>query len=191
MTGGIEYNRRMASIESTTQKRIERAWASCKGWITEIKGSPAITLYANVPTASLFPAIQAIAQDSENFRLTAIPAAHPDQPQFIPLESFPDNLALLQEDKLAELSANYTIKTGAFELDLHPVVFPMKAEKAAIQLVWWNDQVFLEETDPYVQFKSLMNYFIDLQALFSAQNLFVSPETGEDPSQGLDSWVEI
>jgi hypothetical protein len=148
-------------------------------------------LFANVTAASLFPAPQSIAHDSENFRLTAIPAAHPDQPHFIPIESFPDNLTLLVEDKLAELSANYTIKTEAFELDLHLVIFLMKDQKAAIQLVWWNDQVFLDETDPYAQFKSLINYLLDLQALFSAQNLFVSPETGEDPVQAIESWVDI
>lgn len=191
MRSGIGYNRNMASMQPATQKRIDQAWVNCKGWITEIEGSPAITLFTNVPVASLFPALQSIASDSENFRLTAIPAAHPDKPEFIPLESFPGDLARLQEDKLAELNSNYTIKTKAFELDIHLVIFPMKDQKAAVQLIWWNDQVFLDDTDSYAQFKSLMNYFIDLQALFSAQNLFVSPETGEDPTQALDSWVEI
>lgn len=191
MRSGIEYNRNMAVTRPAIQKRIDQAWANCKGWITEIQGSPVIILLANVPAMSIFPALQSIASDSENFRLTAIPATNPDKPQFIPLDSFPENLALLQEDKLAELSANYTIKTVAFELDLHLVIFPMKDQKAAIQLVWWNDQVFLDETDPYTQFKSLMGYFIDIQAIFSGQNLFASPDTGEDPVEAIESWVEI
>lgn len=173
------------------QKRIDQAWESCKGWITEFDGSPTVTLLVNVPPDALLPGLSTLAQKSENFRITSISAQKPALPQFIPLESLPENLALLRDGKLAELSINYAARLEAMDLDIHLVVHPLENQKVSLELDWWSDQVFSEEEDNEAQFKALMGYFIELQALFSASNLFASPESGKDPRQAAESWVEI
>jgi hypothetical protein len=98
---------------------------------------------------------------------------------------------MLQEKKLAELNVNYAFRSEAFDLDLHLVIFPLKDNNVSVELVWWNDQVFSAETDHIAQFNALLTYFVELQGLFAAEGLFLSPERGGDPSQSEESWIEV
>jgi hypothetical protein len=178
-------------MDPAFKKRIERAWEESKDWITSFTGSPHLALLVGVPPASIIPALSELAQQSENFRVTTIPAEHLDQPQFIPLEAVPVSLAQLQEGKLSELSVNYAIRLETFDLDIHLVLHALEDQKYALELVWWSDQVFSEEADPLSQFEALASYFIHLQNLFASPNLFISPEAGKDSVGGAELWVEV
>lgn len=61
----------------------------------------------------------------------------------------------------------------------------------SLQLDWWSDQVFSEETDNPAQFAALALYFLRLQALFEAPAVFLSAESGLDPGVETDEWVEL
>lgn len=178
-------------MDESIKKRIERAWERCKGWITAFDGTPMVALLVDVPVSSVVPGLQALAQQVENFRMTSIPAGHADRAEFIPLEALPGHWLMLQEKKLAELSANYGVRREAFELDIHLILYALDPQKAALELDWWNDQVFSEETDNPDQFFALMEYFIGLQSLFGAPGLHLSPEAGKDPAGGMEAWVEV
>jgi len=170
------------------QKRIDLAWQGCAPWIVEFDGSPTITLLVEIRIGSLLPGLKMLAEGSENLRITRISAIKAIPPQFIPLDSFLEELEKLQSEQTAELSVNFKASRDAFDLDLHMVIHPLKDGKAALELVWWSDQVFSVETDNPAQFQALAGYFIELQVLFGAGSLFISPESGIGSDE---SWVEL
>lgn len=178
-------------MDPAVKKRIDQAWKDSQEWVAEFDGTPNLTLLINVPVEWVAPGLAALAAQTENFRITSIAAGKPDAPQFIDLAALPEHLALLQEGKLAELSVNYAVRFEAFDLDIHTIIYPVKPEKVALELDWWSDQVFSAETENYAQFAALMEYFIGLQKLFNAPNLFISPESGKDPKEGEEYWVEV
>lgn len=181
----------MVVSDSALKKRVEQAWSEAREWITDFDGSPTITLLVNVPAAGLLPGLRALAEETENFRITAIFSDRKDDPEFISLDDFADHLDGLKEGRVDELSVNYASRSGAFDLDIHMVIHWIDAEKLALQVVWWSDQVFSAETDHLEQFSALAAYFIHLQDLFSAANLFISPEGDRDPLLNLEGWVEL
>ena len=178
-------------VGSTSDARIEKGWKECRGWITSFDGSPTITLLVGVPDTAMFPALDRLSRLTENFRITAITVAQPDGAQFISLEAFPEHLAALRADTIADLNINYVHNADAFDLDIHLTVFAAENQQLVLELVWWSDQVFSEETDNPEQFRQLMGYFIGLQALFSASHLMVSSESNRGPGQRVDDWIEI
>lgn len=178
-------------MESPHKTRIERAWVNARNWITEFSGTPMVALLVNVSVINLLPGLQAIASASESFRITAIPADRPAEPAFISLETLADHIVGLFSGKLAELSANWAIRREAFELDIHMIIHPVEAHTASLELDWWSDQAFSIETDNLAQFAALMEYFIDLQQRFGSSNLFLSSESGLDPANEDDAWVEV
>ena len=139
----------------------------------------------------MFPALDSLSGRTENFRITAIPISQPDAAQFISLESFPEFLAGLREETIADLHINYAYRAGAFDLDIHLTVFGAENHQLVLELVWWSDQVFSEETDDHEQFNQLMAYFIDLQKLFSASHLMISSESTRGPGLEAEDWIEI
>lgn len=171
--------------------RIEQGWKACRGWITSFDGSPTITLLVGVPDTAMFSALDSLRGRSENFRITAIPVSQPDGAQFIALEAFPEYLAALRAETIADLNINYAHRAEAFDLDLHLTVFAAENQRLVLELVWWSDQVFSEETDDRAQFGQLMAYFIGLQALFSAAHLMVSSESSRGPGLDPEDWIEI
>ena len=173
------------------QKRIDRAWNGCKDWITRFEGSPTEAFLMDVSVQALMPALQGIAQQTENFRISTISGAQPDQATFISLDSLQENIDLLQRGDLAELNINYAVRSEAFDLDIHSVLYLLDKQRAALEFIWWADQVFSEETDNYQQFKALMMYFIELQNLFQARTLLVSPEIGIRSGQEVENGVEV
>ena len=174
-----------------SNKRIDSAWANAKDWITDFDGSPTVTLFVNITSEALLPALNALAAQSEDFRITTIPIDRPSVAEFVPLESLPGQISMLREGKLAELSANYTAHLEAIDIDARLLIYPVGDGKSAVELDWWGDQVFLDDTDPAGQFAAVANYFIDLQTLFQAPQVFLTPESGKDPESGSADWVEI
>jgi len=181
----------MVVSDPALKKRVEQAWREARDWITEFDGSPNIALLVNVRAAALLPGLRALAEETENFRITAIFSDRKDEPEFISLDDFAGHLEGLKEGRIEELSVNYAWRSDAFDLDIHMVIHQVDAEKAALEVVWWSDQVFSAETNDLEQFSALAAYFIHLQDLFSAENLFISPEGGRDPLLDEEGWVEI
>jgi len=176
---------------SNTASRIEQGWKSCRTWITAFDGSPNVTLLVGVPDSAMLPALRSLSDRTEDFRITIIPASQPDGAQFVSLDQFTEYLAGLREETVADLNINYVLRSDAFDLDLHMTVFAARDHQLVLELVWWSDQVFSEETDNPDQFRLLMDYFIGLQELFSAAHLMVSSESIRGPGMEADDWVEI
>lgn len=178
-------------MDSAVKTRIDLAWREARDWIVEFDGSPTIALLVDAPPEKIEPGLRALAAQAENFRLTVIAAGLPDGAEFIPLESFPGYFNSLREGALEELSANFAVRREAFDLDVHVVLYPLRNGNLSLELVWWSDQVFSEETDNAAQFAALMDYFIELQQLFSAAHLYISPESGLKAGEELEGWVEV
>jgi hypothetical protein len=178
-------------IDPSRKKRIDSAWSSASEWITDFDGSPTVTLLVNIPPDALLPGLIALAAQAEDFRVTSIPIDRPSAAEFVPLDSLPEQINHLREGKLAELSANYTAHLEKIDLDARLLIYPVGDGKSALELDWWGDQVFLDDTDPASQFAVVAVYFLDLQALFQAPQVFLTPESGKDPESGSTDWVEI
>jgi hypothetical protein len=176
---------------SKPEPRIDQGWKECRGWITSFDGAPMVSLLVGVPDTSLLQGLASLAERTENFRITSIPTSQPDAAQFISLEIFSEHLDGLRAGSVADLSVNYALRSTAFDLDIHLTVFAPENQRLVLELVWWSDQVFSDEIDNYAQFSELMEYFIDLQELFSASHLLVSSESTRGPGQEAEDWVEI
>jgi len=174
-----------------TGSRIDRSWKACRGWITTFDGSPTVILLVSVPDTAMLPALRSLSERAENLRITKIPANQPDEAQFTSLEAFPENLAELRAETIADLHVNYAHRSPAFDLDIHLTVFAAEKQQLVLEFVWWSDQVFSEETDHYAQYKALMEYFIDLQELFSASHLMLNSESAGGPGMDIEDWIEI
>lgn len=168
--------------------RLARLWEETKSWITEFDGTPILALLVNIPAGALVPGLTAIAAESEGFRITSIPEGKATSPAFIPIEALPEHLVLLQEGKLEELSVNYAVRRPEFDLDLRLIVYALPEGLFSIEIDWWNDQVFSDETDNPAQLTALLGYFTGLQKLFSAPQIFLSPESGKDQAE---DWIEF
>lgn len=175
-------------MEAEIEKRIDLAWRECKTWIVEFDGTPRLALLVDVPPEALITGLQELARGVENLRLTRIPARSPNAPEYFGMDSFSTELAKLLSGETAELSANFVFRSQDFDLDLHAIVHPVKEGKVALELDWWSDQVFSSETDDEAQFYALAEFLIELQRLFQAGELFVSPESG---LRDEEQWVEI
>ena len=171
--------------------RIDQAWREAQDWIVEFDGSPTITLLVDVPPAKVEPGLHSLSQEGENFRISVISSGLQDGAEFIPIETFSGYFTSLRGGNLEELSVNYAVRREAFDLDVHMVIYPLRNEKVSLELVWWSDQVFSEETDNAAQFTALMEYFISLQNLFAAAGLYISPESGLHAGEALEGWVEV
>ncbi len=175
-------------METNQETRIDLAWRECKTWITGFDGAPRLALLVDVPLEALQPGLVELAGEVEDLRLTCIPSKSATAPERFELDEFPARLAQLLGGDAAELSANFAVRSTAFDLDLHAILHPVKEGRLALQIVWWSDQVFSSETDDEAQFQALARYFIQLQQAFQAGGLFLSPESGLADE---DEWVEV
>lgn len=175
-------------METNQEKRIDLAWRECKTWITGFDGAPRLALLVDVPLGALQSGLAGLAGGVENLRLTCIPAKSATAPERFELDEFPGRLAQLLSGEAMELSANFAMRSAAFDLDLHAILHPVKEGRLALEIVWWSDQVFSSETDDEAQFQALAQYFIQLQQTFQAGGLFLSPESGLGDE---DEWVEV
>lgn len=177
-------------VERPVQDRIDQAWENSKDWVMSFDGTPNTTVLVGISKPGLLSGMQALAGQTENFRVTTIPVGQMDAAQFIQLDSLGEALEQLKEGKLEELSANYAVRQEAFDLDIRLVIYWIENQSAAVELYWWTDQVFSIETDQPAQFAALMRYFIEVQNLFDASNLYVTPE-GLGQGDEVEHWVEV
>ena len=171
--------------------RMDQAWRKTRDWITQFDGAPTEAYLANIDAAGLLAAFQTLASQTANLRVAAIGGRQKDLSTEISLESLPENLAKLQTGTLSSLNINALDHPGGMDLDLHIVVHTLGSRKVDLEIVWWADQVFPEGSDQTRRIHDLLTRFMDLQALFGAQKLYVGPETYEKPGPGSLSWVEI
>jgi len=172
-------------------KRIERAWQQCKDWILEFDGSPTQVYLSNVVIDSLQQAFQTIAAQAQNFRLSLIASDVDAASNFIDLEQLPLALVKLQKREIGGLNINYATAIADFSLDLHFVLHTLGSRKVDLEIVWWTDQVFDEESNAHQRFSELLAYFLSLLDIFGAAHLYIGPETLEKPGPGSLTWVEI
>ncbi len=172
------------------EKRIDRAWQNTRDWITDFDGSPTETYLTGIAADTLPQAIETLARQSENFRLSTISGQEADLSQPVGLETFPDNLARLIKGEIAGLNANYAARLQGFDLDIHLVVHVAGERQVDLEIIWWGDQAFPDDTDHAQRFRSIIDYFIGLQSLFKASKLYIGPESWDKPGTG-ESWIEV
>ncbi len=173
------------------KQRVDQAWRKTREWITQFDGAATEAYLTNIDAEGLPPALISLAGGTSDLRIAAIGGREKDQSAEISLESLPDALARLQAGKLSGININTLARPGGLDLDLHVVVHTIGSRKVDLEIIWWADQAFPEGAEPSGRIRELLGYFMDLQALFSAQRLYVSPETYEKPGPGSLSWVEI
>ena len=173
------------------KQRIEQAWRKTRDWITQFDGAPTEAYLANVDSESLPAALQTFSEMASGLRIAAIGGREKDQSVEINQASLPENLARLQAGKLSGLNINALARPAGLDLDLHIVVYTIGSRKVDLEFIWWADQAFPEGVDTAARIRDLLGFFMDLQALFGAQKLYVGPETYEKPGPGSLSWVEI
>jgi hypothetical protein len=171
--------------------RIEQAWRKTRDWITQFDGAPTETYLTNVDAATLPQAVQALSVQTADLRIAVIAGKGGEESQDVPLDRLPESLARLQSGKLAGLSVNAVARPGDLDLDLHIVIHTLGNRKVDLEVVWWADQAFPEDVSAPERIRSLVAYFIELQALFGAAKVYVGPEAYEKPGPGSESWVEI
>ncbi len=189
------------------QTRIDRAWQKCKSWITDFDGSATETYLPNVTPDTLAAGLAKLAPSILNLRISKLSSAPSgeydegedyeedeteDRPEFIGLETLSAHVTLLQKDEIAGLNINYTVRLlEDLDLDLHIVVHPAEKKKIDLELVWWADQVFIEEETYLPRFEIVIRYFIELQTLFVAPKLFIGTENLDEPGPESIKWIEL
>ncbi len=172
-------------------QRIDLAWRKSRDWITQFDGAPTEAYLANIDVEGLPAALKTLAGMTSSLRIAAIGGREKVLSSDIALDSLPDALARLQAGKLSGLNVNTLARPGGMDLDLHMVIHTIGSRKVDLEIIWWADQAFPDGVEPSARIRELLGYFMDLQALFSAQRLYVGPETYEKPGPGSLSWVEI
>ncbi len=171
--------------------RIERAWQKCKGWITRFDGTPNETYLPEI-AIDLFPrGIETLAGESTDLRVTAISAENAEQAQNVRAESIQDYLVFFQKGVIAGLNVNYTANLTGFPLDLHMVVTLERKRWVNLEIVWWADQAFPDDSDARARFNAILANFIYLQGLFGSPRLYVGPESIDRPGDDASSWMEV
>lgn len=171
--------------------RAERTWRKVKGWITDVTGAATEGYLPNIPPEQLLGGFQQLAGQTSNFRLSVVKGGEGEQAEDIQLVDLEKNLDLLHAGEIAGLNANFTAHLPGYDLDLHAVINPRWDASYGIELVWWSDQVFPDETDTYERFQALIEYLIGLKKLLHAGGLFVGPENLERPGPEAINWVEV
>ena len=172
------------------QERISRAWKESKSWITEFDGTPFQAIFPKVAMEILPHSFETLSKDSANFRVSIYGGESGGEPQFVGPETIQLNVARLLKDEISGLDANYTANLPGLDLDVHLIVHTVARDRVDLELVWWSDQVFPDDTDHQAMFQTVMSYFIFLQDLFKAPKVYVGPESLEDPDEDTP-WVEL
>jgi hypothetical protein len=179
------------------KRRIEQAWRMSKDWITESDGSARQAYLASVNVDALPGVIGALAEESGGLRVSTISAGDEDggeQPmhgEFVSPETIRQQVSRLQRDEIDGLNVDYPVRLKELVIDLHVVVVTMGKQKVDLEIVWWPDQVFLDDGDPVQAFEALLGYLISLQDRLKASKLYIGPETFESPGPGSLDWVEV
>jgi len=172
-----------------SQERINRAWKESKSWITEFDGTPMQAVFPKVSIDILPQAFESLSKDTRDFRVSIYGGENGGEPQFVGPETIQANVERLLKDEIGGLDANYTAALPGLDLDAHLIVHTVARDRVDLELVWWSDQVFPDDSDHQAMFQSVMSYFIALQELFKAPKVYVGPES-LDPDEDTP-WIEL
>jgi len=174
-----------------TDIRVERAWQKSKDWATQFDGTPNEAYLADI-AIDLFPkGVEKIAQTLKDLRVAVISAEEEAQSQNVRPETLQEYLAFFQKGVIGGLNINYTARVADFDLDLHIVVSLVRKRWVDLEIVWWADQAFPDDTDYHERFNAIARYFMELQDLFKAPHLYLGPESIDKPGSDLSTWIEI
>ncbi len=174
-----------------TPDRIELAWRKCRSWITQASGAPVETYLGGVPNASLPAAMEWLKDRSSDLRLLVILAGPGDHSTPVNASAFEVTLARLAAGAIAGMDANYTAHINGFDLSIHMIFHPAAAQHTDLELVWWGDEAFPDDSDYRGRFRDIAEYWIGLQDLLSAQHIWIGPEAGEPPGPRAEGWVRL
>jgi hypothetical protein len=177
-------------MKDSLQRRIERAWRECKGWITEVTGLATEVYLMDIPASTLPQSVETLSQQSIDFRISIISVENEEQSQFVSIDSIKKNIDQFLSGQIAGLNINYTARLDGFDLDIHMIFHEETNQIVHLEFVWWSDQAFPDDVNHYDRFTSVIRYFIELQTSFLASKMFIGPENFEKPEPG-STWVEI
>ena len=174
-----------------TDERVQQAWQKNKNWITQFDGSPNEAFLSEIAIDLFLKGVEKLAQESPDLRVAVISVDVDAQSQNIRPDSLQEYLILLQKGAIGGMHINYTAHLADFDLDLHMVVSLERKRWVDLEIVWWADQAFPDDTDHHQRFTEITRYFLYLQDLFKSPRLYFGPESIDKPGSDLSSWVEI
>ena len=112
-----------------------------------------------------------------NLKTTVIKADEPGTLSYIPIEEIETAVEMFTSKGLAEISFDYSHQIEKLSLDIHFRLYWVDKDKALIELNWWNDQLFPDDTDdPQANFSCLAKYLLSIQSLFSGKEIHLGKE---------------
>ena len=171
--------------------RIEKIWKQTSPWITEFTGSPNQAYLSNIPIGRFASGVATLATQTQRLRISAIPKGEMENIGVLDLASGEEAVAAIGRKDTASVNVDYTVQMDGVELDIHTIVERTPSGALDLELIWWPDQAFPEEVDPFPRFRAILTFFMRLQELFSAKRLYLGSETPEKPAPGSVDWIEI
>lgn len=176
----------------TMNDRITTAWNACLTWIQDIDGTPIITLLLDFPLVGLNQAIPQFITITKDLKITVIKADDPGTLSYISTEEIDHAVELFTSKSLAEISFDYLHELNGLQLDIHFRLYWVEKDKALIELNWWNDQLFPDDTnDAQGNFMSYANYLLSLQSLFGAKEMHIGRESSVFDSDTGTEFINI
>ena len=185
----------MANTTGKNQKRIQQAWKECESWITDFAGSAIQAYFTEVQMERLPETISSLLKRTRNLRASIFTKGEEQAAEYIALETLYTNVQRLEQGEIDGVSVDFTSSFASFDLDFHLIVYALGENQLEVELVWWSDQVFTDESDEagdaYQRFEAIMNLFIQLQETFRATHFLMGPELYEHPGPETESWIEV
>ncbi len=175
----------------TNTIRINKAWQQTKEWLTQFEGSASEAFLPNLDSANLPQQLNKAAGETKSFRMAAVAPDNSEKEISITLESINKNLEEYLQGELDGLNGNFTAQLEGFDVDFHFILHLLRGNSIGMELVWWADQVFEDDTDARERFNQLIIYLIHLQELFSATELFIGQENIDRPGVEAIDWKEV
>ncbi len=185
----------MKNIPAKNNNRIVQAWKACQDWITDFSGSAVQAYYTEVRLERLPNAISSLITQTRDFRVSVYTKNEERPADFIAPEAVFANILRLEQGEVEGISLDFTAPFPSFDLDFHLIIYPLGNHAFELELVWWTDRVFTDESDQsgdtYQRFETLVSFLIDLQNAFQSPHLLMGPEIYEHPGPETESWIEV
>ena len=177
------------------KNRIEQAWKGCRDWITDFSGSAVQAYFTEVNLERLPNAISSLMTQTRDFRVTVYGKSEDHPAEFIPPGELYTNILRLEKGEVDGISLDFTAPFSSFDVDFHFIFYPSSKNMLELELVWWTDRIFTDESDQagdtYPRFEVLMSFLLDLQESIQAPHLLMGPEIYEHPGPETESWIEV
>lgn len=172
--------------------RITTAWNACQRWVQDIDGTPIITLLLDFPLEGLNKSISNLFTSVNDLKVTVINPDDPGTLSYITTEEINHAVEMFSSKSLAEISFDYQHELDDLQLDLHLRIYWVEKDKALIELNWWNDQLFTDDTDNAQDiFMSFVKYLLSLQSLFNANEIYLGRESSLFDSENGIEFLKI